>query len=142
MAALTEAPVPQQHLDGRRRRDAAKLILAPTTMLLIEVPVEPPIPPAIVPVVEAIGARHIGYALRRSSRAVRRPSRRASRPGSKKVRHPAKTGRRRVTHVDAVKIPTKCGAKLLQIFRSPHRACGRFFRGVIFSWDFFSVARP
>ena len=55
----------------------------------------------------------------------------------------AKTGRRRVTRVDAVqKIPTKCGAELLRIFRSPRRAGGRFFRGVIFSWDFFSVPRP
>jgi hypothetical protein len=40
------------------------------------------------------------------------------------------------------KISTKCGAELFQIFWSPRRASGRFFRGVIFSWDFFSVPRP
>jgi hypothetical protein len=48
-----------------------------------------------------------------------------------------------VTHVDAVqKIPTKCGAELLQIFWSPHtgQAADLFFDGD-FSWDFFSVAK-
>jgi hypothetical protein len=36
----------------------------------------------------------------------------------------------------------KSSLKLLQIFRSTHRAGGQFFRGVIFSWDFFSVTGP